>query len=359
MRSKNHNKLSRAQLSLYIMADADSKIGTGHIMRCIALAQAWQDRGGKATFFSHCESDTLRQHIINEGFGFIAIEIPHSDPSVLDQTLEKLSAISYRPSANCWLVLDGYHYTPDYQAAIRDAGIHLLVIDDMNHLQHYHADILLNQNIHAQDLKYHCDEDTTLLLGTRYVLLRREFLKYRDFKHKIPKRAKNILVTLGGADPDNVTLKAIEALNLLEDPDISVKIIIGPANPHQEMLRKALSSIHFKMELLANPLNIPCLMTWADVAVSAGGSTCWELAFMELPSILIALSPDQQGIVDGLSHNGFALKIDEHITQDIADALSALIVDHEKRKTMSIQGRNLVDGNGACRVVKAIKNARS
>lgn len=348
-------------MNLYIRADADSKIGTGHIMRCIALAQAWQDQGGEVTFISHCESEVLRERILKEGFQIITIEAPYANSDDLTHTIEYLkrpSPLTLHPSP-AWLVLDGYHFTPEYQKAIRDSGIHLLVIDDMNHLPHYHTDILLNQNIYAPELNYNCDGDTNLLLGTSYILLRREFLKYRDFNRQIPERAKNILVTLGGADPDNVTLKVIAALNLLEDPDISVKIIIGPANPHQETLRKALSSIHFKMELLANPPNMPDLMTWADVAISAGGSTYWELAFMELPSILMALSPDQQGIVDRLSQSGFALKIDKHTAQDIANALNALLFDHELRMTMSLQGRKLVDGDGACRVVKEIKNARS
>ncbi|HBE44959.1 MAG TPA: hypothetical protein DDW17_05780 [Deltaproteobacteria bacterium] len=110
----------------------------------------------------------------------------------------------------------------------------------MNHLPHYHADILLNQNIYAPELNYSCDEDTILLLGSRYVLLRKEFLKYKDFKRTIPKKAKNILVTLGGADPDNVTLKVIKALNLMGDPDIEVKVVVGPANPHIKSLHKAL-----------------------------------------------------------------------------------------------------------------------
>jgi len=342
-------------MHLYIRADADGKIGSGHIMRCIALAQAWQDQGGEVTFISHCESAALKERMQSEGFRFIAIAHASPEPYDLQFTLATLK--SKNANQKNWLVLDGYHFTPEYQKAIRGEGIRLLVIDDINHLPHYHADLLLNQNIHAPEMNYHCDEDTILLLGTRYVLLRREFLKYRDVKRQIPDLAKNILVTLGGADPDNVTLKVIEALQLLDDQEMKVKIIIGPANPHQETLNNALVSAHFEMELLANPLNMPDLMAWADMAISVGGSTCWELAFMELPSILMALSPDQRGIVDKLSQNGFALVIDEHTAQDIANALNALLFNYELRMAMSLQGRNLVDGNGACRVVKEIKNA--
>ena len=104
-----------------------------------------------------------------------------------------------------------------------------------------------------------------------------------------------------------------------------------------------------------NPPNIPDLMNWADIAISAGGSTCWELAFLELPSLLMILSRDQEGIVNGLSRNGFALKINDYAEQGINKVLRALIVDHEKRMMMSIQGRKLVDGGGSYRIIKAME----
>ncbi len=227
----------------------------------------------------------------------------------------------------------------------------------MNHLPHYHADILLNQNIHAPDLNYHCDEDTTLLLGTRYVLLRREFLKYRDFKRQIPDRAKNILVTLGGADPDNVTLKVIEALKLLDEPDIAVRIIIGPANPHQETLRKAIASAHFEAELLINPPNMPELMAWADLAISAGGSTCWELAFMGVPSLLFVLSEDQELIAAYLNKREAAQNLGWHDRledEQLCQKVKVLIRSEVLRKSISENALPLVDGNGAFRVTKVM-----
>lgn len=332
-------------MKLIIRADGDSKIGTGHIMRCIALAQGWQDQGGEVTFISRCESVSLKERIQSEGFGFIGLDHVCPDSSDLGNTLSILN--NGGADRKDWLVLDGYHFTPDYQKAIRDAGIHLLVIDDMNHLPHYHADILLNQNIHAPDLHYHCDEDTTLLLGTRYVLLRREFLKYREFKRQIPDRAKNILVTLGGADPNNVTLKVIEALILLDEADISVRIIIGPANPHQEILRKAIASAHFEVELLINPLNVPELMAWADMAISAGGSTCWELAFMGVPMITFILAENQIPVAEGIAKEGFAINLggfEGFNTKTTSYEIYSLIQSKERRLNMAQKGKTGIKG---------------
>ena len=146
-----------------LRTDGGSRIGTGHVMRCIALAQAWQEQGGNVTFLSHCDSIILRQRIIDEGFDFMPIEKPCPHPDDLTQTLNVLkrhapclprgilaqwntNSIPSRrrlfhwgpmPDA-LWLALDGYHFTPAYQKAIKQNGYKLLVIDDMAHLDHYH-----------------------------------------------------------------------------------------------------------------------------------------------------------------------------------------------------------------------------
>lgn len=344
-------------MNLYIRADSDSNIGTGHIMRCIALAQTWQEQGGKVTFISHCESDALKERIQNEGFTFFSIDDVCPSPSDLMNTLSilKNDSADQKP----WIVLDGYHFLPEYQKSIRDEGIRLLVIDDMNHLPHYHADILLNQNIQAPDLHYNSDENTTLLMGTRYVLLRREFLKYRDFKRQTPDRAKNILVTLGGADPDNVTRKIVEALKLSNEPDIVVKIVIGPANYHQEILRKAIASAHFEAELLINPPNMPELMAWADMAVSAAGSTCWELAFMKLPSIVLILADNQVAVAEYLMNNKTIVnigRIAEISEKHISHSCKSLICDNICRKYLSEQSGVLISAQGPFLIIEAIHN---
>jgi UDP-2,4-diacetamido-2,4,6-trideoxy-beta-L-altropyranose hydrolase len=353
--------------NLFVRADATSAMGTGHVMRCIALAQAWQDHGGKVIFLTHCESDNLQQRIQNEGFQLIPIAKPHPDLSDLTQTLEYLerSALCSLPSApspmrhasSPWLVLDGYHFTLDYQKAIRENSYRLLVIDDMAHLDHYHADILLNQNIHAPSLHYSCDRDTVKLLGCEYVLLRREFLKYKDWKREIPEKAKKILVTMGGADPDNVTLKVIKALNSLDDSDLEVKIIAGPANPNISSLEKELRLSPFNFCLLPSVSNMPELMAWADVAISAGGSTCWELAFMGLPILIITVADNQMGIAEGLGKAGAGIDLGWHdklSLEKIVLYLSDIIHKLSIGQKYSVSGQRSVDGRGGQRVIGVI-----
>jgi len=357
MKSVESSKLTTlAQERLFFRADSTTPMGTGHIMRCLALAQAWQDHGRKVTFLSHCESEFLRQRILKEGFEFIPIEKPHPDPDDLDFTLDMLSAIKHQtPATILWLVLDGYHFTTDFQKAIRENGHRLLIIDDMAHLSHYHADILLNQNIHASTLRYSCDRDTVKLFGCEYILLRREFLKHKDWKREIPQKANKILVTMGGADPDNVTLKVIRALNSLNVIDLEVKIVVGPSNPNIINLQKELAQSSLNFEILMSVKNMSHLMTWADLSISAAGSTCWELAFMGLPSLFITVADNQMGIAEALQQAGAGIHLgwyDEIMFNSIVETLQKILYNNERREDISESGYKLVDGRGGKRILR-------
>lgn len=342
--------------NLIIRTDAGIRMGTGHIMRCLALAQSWQDCGGRVTFLSNCESEALRQRIVHEGFTFIPIENSHPDPRDIERTLSFLSNPTNKTNRT-WLALDGYHFTPDYQKTIKGSSYKLLVIDDMAHLEHYHADILLNQNIHASKLNYSCDKDTIQLLGCNYVMLRREFLKYRNRKRELPEKAKNILVTLGGGDPDNVTLKVIKAIQKLSMENIEVKVVVGPSNPHITSLKEALNLFPFPFSLLSSVKNMPELMAWADVAVTAGGSTCWELAFMGLLNVILILAENQREIAEMLNEKGLVVNLGwyEGVKSGaIARSLQTLIMDKKSRAEMSRRAQKLVDGAGSERVVRSM-----
>lgn len=335
---------------LLIRTDSTAKIGAGHIMRCIALAQAWQAEGGEVTFLSHCESTALRERIQSEGFHFIPVEEAHPLPGDIEQLL----ATATRRSEINWVVLDGYHFDPEYQKQIRDNGLRLLVIDDMNHLAHYHADIILNQNINGPVLKYSCTQDTTQLLGSRYVLLRREFISQQYHDKKTPELAENILVTMGGADPDNVTLKVIHALQQLNNHSLSVKTVIGPINPHYESIRNELSRSRFRHELLENVTDMPAAMAWADLAISSVGSTTWELLATGVPTVLIITAENQLLVTERLSRQGYCLNLgwnNELSVDVIATSLTALLQSRAKRAKMIQKGQNLIDFRGSARVV--------
>jgi spore coat polysaccharide biosynthesis predicted glycosyltransferase SpsG len=228
----------------------------------------------------------------------------------------------------------------------------------MAHLDYYYADVLLNQNINAERLDYSCEPCTRLLLGTRYTLLRSEFLAWQGWQREIPKAARKVLVTLGGGDPDNQTLKVIRALQRVDVDGLEAVVVVGASNPHFQKLQSAAYQSQFSMRLVQNASNMPELMTWADVAISAGGTTCWEMAFMGLPTVVLVLAENQQGIAAGLGKAGVVLNLgwytEASITQ-IANTLAGLFEDRGLRRQISQRGRKLVDGLGSERVVKFLQ----
>ncbi len=344
--------------NLLVRADATMEMGAGHIMRCLALAQAWQEHGGRATFLCHCDSDLLRQRIVNEGFDFIPLESKHpsyGDVGLTVKTLKHLAGMNVK--GKTWIAVDGYHFDALYQRRIKEEGYKLLWIDDYGHADHYCADIVLNQNISADAQWYiNRETDTRLLLGSEYVLLRREFRSLRNKRRKIAPIARKILVTMGGSDPCNTTVKILRALQKVKIPALEVTVIMGPANPHAKQVEEEILRSSFPVNCLLSVQNMPEQMAWADIAVSAGGSTCWELAFMGLPSVILINSDNQQAISEAFDAAGAAINLGwQHQGEPdtIAGTIQPLLVNKTARQTMGEIGQGLVDGLGLKRLMRA------
>lgn len=341
-------------MNFLIRADASIKIGTGHIMRCLALAQAWQDTQGQPIFILANSVPALEERLKSEG-----MEVVHltAEPGSLEDAQET-AALAHQFETN-WVVVDGYQFGSEYQQTIKNSGLRLLFIDDYGHAEHYYADLVLNQNISADEQWYqHREPYTQLLLGTRYTLLRREFWQWREWQRTVPPVATKVLVTLGGADPDNVTLKVIQALQLVEVEKLEAVVVVGGSNPHYESLEMAGQDSRFPIRLQRNVTNMPELMAWADVAISAGGSTCWELAFMGLPSILLVLAENQRAIAQKLATLNQAINLGWHQdveSNNIADTLSVLLQSTAQRINMIEVSQQIVDGEGVFRILKNLE----
>lgn len=340
-------------MHLIIRADANAQIGTGHVMRCLALAQAWQARGGKTILVSHDLAPALAQRIQTEQISLVPVRAGLNlaeDAALLIETARAQNAE--------WVVVDGYHFDANYQRVIKAAGFKLLVLDDNGDYEHYYADFVLNQNLHATPELYAQREAyTKLLLGNRYVLLRREFLEWRMWERQIPDVAKRILVTLGGGDPENATLSVIRALNEIDIAGLESVIVVGAASPHRQVIERMAKQSHVKMRVESNVTDMPALMAWADVAISGAGSTVWELAFMGLPSIVMPLAENQKEIARELTARRFFLsfqKLTQENQDEFARGLTTLCSDSVRRTEMSHGARTLIDGKGAARVVQEL-----
>jgi len=326
----------------------------GHVMRCLALAEAWKDFEGKPFFLMADHLPGFETSLNKNGF---TCRYLSSTPGS-DEDAKETIAAAHAVDAE-WIVIDGYQFGGRYQDLIKRAGFTLLVIDDYGHADHYSADIILNQNVYAEKSIYqNIRSDTGLLLGTRYALLRKEFQKWADWKREVPVTAGKILVTLGGSDPDNVTQVVIDALKQIKGKKPEVIIVAGAANPHIKTIKESVKGYPF-FSLQENVDSMPELMAWADIAISAGGSTCWELAFMGLPNLIIVIAENQQPIADTLDTSGIAVYLGTHTTvspEKICATLAPLLDDHQKRVSMGRKARNLVNGRGArCVVIRMHK----
>ncbi len=323
-------------MNVIIRTDAAEHIGIGHVIRCIALAQILQQKGVTSYFHSIAYNRDFLRRIEEEGFALVAIHSNVERGSMLDarQTVEL--AKQYRAT---WVILDGYLFGVEYQRSLKQAGLKVLCIDDMASC-HYVADMVLNQNFGAKREAYTAEEYTRFFLGSEHALVRRDFLDAaKSFRRVINPEVKHVLVTLGGVDPNNVTLKVLQALDSLKDPKLKVKIVFGHLNKNEASLRDFIQKTSLDMELIKNVhRQMPELMQWADVAISAGGSTVWEYAHLSTPLAGIILIDNQQRIIEELDKIGAIVSLgwfNERSVEDWATALKKIFNDVPLRESLA------------------------
>jgi UDP-2,4-diacetamido-2,4,6-trideoxy-beta-L-altropyranose hydrolase len=325
-------------------------------MRCLALAQDWSQQSGKTVFAVGSIPEILDNRLKSEGMSITKIASAagtSEDAAELVATARDLGVTR--------VALDGYQFGSKYQQAIKDGGLRTLFIDDYGHAEWYFADLILNQNLYADESMYNRRNKTTqLLLGTRYALLRREFLSWSAWSRCIPALARRLLVTLGGSDSSNTTSKVIRSLHDLKVPDLEVRILLGPANRHHEAVRQAVGQRPERFQILTAEADMPRMMAWADLAISAAGSTCWELAFMGLPTVTVELAENQRPIAKSLADAGISTAAGWYSDLDagrLTETIARLVTSAAERGEMSRRGRAIVDGHGARRASQSLMHA--
>ena len=342
---------------MIVRADASAEIGSGHVMRCLALAQAWKNAADRVIFVTASDSSFLESRILSQGMEVVRLNAQAASTEDAKQTAELAQEANAR-----WVVVDGYQFGAEYQRTIKKAGLKLLFIDDNGHAASYHADIVLNQNVHASaELYEKRDAHTRLLLGPKYSLLRREFLKWQSWKRDMPEVARRLLVTMGGGDPVNATSEVIEALQQIGIDGLEVAVVLGETNPHNERVEAGIRNSQVPIRLQKAVTDMSELMAWADSAVSAAGSTCWELAFMSLPNIALVIADNQEAVARQLDSAGILINLGWHSDlqrTELTREVKRLLLSKELRQAMSDRGRDLVDGKGAARVAAMMRPSK-
>lgn len=332
---------------IFIRADANAKIGTGHVMRCMAIADAMKQCGQQVCFLIADKEGSRLLKDRNQEYLVL-----NTDYTALEEELPVLRRI-FREKRPDFLLVDSYYATPEYFREIRkDVPTGLL---DDGVLTGYPVDVLINYNIFASDVLYRAagETGTKYLLGPGYVPLRKEFT---EVDYTVREKAERVLITTGGSDQYNLGTKLLKrALAGPDTADLRYTVISGAFNTHLNELQE-LANRHENVRVCSNVGNMSELMRESDLAVSAGGSTMYELSAAGVPVICFSFVDNQERIVRGFAERelvGFAgnyLAQGEAMTEEIVYHLDRLAADWQLRKSYSQKLRKLVDGQGALRI---------
>lgn len=351
--------------------DASLTIGTGHVMRCLTLAEALHKQDTVAFFICREHDGHLCELIKQRGFAVKQLPAPKAGTQVEDtpahaawlgtpwqedaeQTIAAINATGTKPD---WLVVDHYALDQHWENALRPAVERIMAIDDLADRMH-DCDLLLDQNLVAQmHTRYMGKVPATCaaLLGPEYTLLQPIYAELHDRTPPREGAINRILIFFGGADSDNLTSRTLAAFLSLNRPDIEVDVVITSGSPNAEIVRQQVAgqgNIHLHSGL---PTLAP-LMAIADLAVGAGGATNWERLCLGLPTLVVTLAKNQHPIADELSQHGLIHwlghrdRVDE---QTIAQALDKLL-QQGLDEDWSLRCLAAVDGKGVNRVCAAL-----
>ncbi|GIZ51293.1 UDP-2,4-diacetamido-2,4,6-trideoxy-beta-L-altropyranose hydrolase [Noviherbaspirillum aridicola] len=336
-------------MKVLIRADASLAIGSGHIMRCLCLADALHAVGNAVCFASRGLPLHLAEQIRAHGHEIFALE-PGAQADEIADAAESAMAGPFD-----LVVVDHYGLGRTWETRMRGHA-RLLAIDDLG--REHDSDWLLDQNFHPEpEVRYagKVPQRCVLLLGPRHALLRAEFREAR--KTAVPRSGpvRKLLVFLGGMDADNVTGKVLEALDLAGCDAREIDVVIGASQPAREQI-EAWCETRPGMRCHVQAANMAQLFAGADLAVGAGGTTTWERCAVGLPTLALCLADNQHELLEQGARHGFVYA-PQGITADveaIALHVRALLGNEGLRHHLSVTGMTLVDGGGAHRVVAAI-----
>lgn len=362
-------------------ADASLQIGTGHVMRCLTLADALAARGGQCDFLCRAHEGNLIDFIRAKGHGVHALPSPplvdvgvsanDSDDDTpphrrwlgatqaqdLDACAPVLAAL--RPD---WLIVDHYALDARWERALAPHCGRLMVIDDLADRPHA-CDLLLDQTFGRAAADYsawvppHCQ----LLCGSRYALLRPEFAALRPYslQRRAQPQLRHLLITMGGVDKDNATGQVLAALRHCALPvDCEITVVMGATAPWRAEVERQAQNMPWPTRVRVGVSDMAKRMADSDLAIGAAGATSWERCCLGLPTILLVLARNQAVVAQGLERAGAARLIDQG--QDILERLpvlfAPLLAAPVELALMSEAASAIVDGHGVNTLIALLES---
>lgn len=372
-------------MKIAIRVDSSNSIGTGHVMRCLSLADELQNKCAQVIFVVREHLGHIYDIIEAKGYKVFRLNSKHGTES---KKCKKFSSENNKSAYAAWLGVDQSfdaeqtvkvlqkgapwdwilvdHYSLDYrwENSIRQVARKIMVIDDLANRRH-ECDILLDQTHgrNAYDYRLLVPNYCDIRIGANYALLRPDFYKKRltALQNRDARKGKleNILVCMGGSDPENVTKSALVGIRK-SGLNVDVDIMIGAGSPNLYYLQEFLTDFP-QAQLYIDTPKVPELMSRADIAIGAGGTTSWERCCMGLPTLAVTLAENQSFIVNYLAKVGAVQnlgRLSENIEELISKALKDLKANPQRIYAMSIAARDICNGMGAKSLADIIINQK-
>jgi UDP-2,4-diacetamido-2,4,6-trideoxy-beta-L-altropyranose hydrolase len=350
--------------------DASLVIGSGHLMRCLTLADALRSKGAQCIFLSRNHVGHLHKTVHERGYQLISLGQVEEVQIGVESTSSYADWLGVEPERDAyetrknlasqgvdWLVVDHYGLGADWEQCLRPVCTRIMAIDDLANRKH-EVDLLLDQNLGKVEEDYQglVSESCELLLGPSYALLRPEFIALRSFSlnRRSQGRLRKLLITMGGVDLENATEAVLQALNQCGFVDeIEVTVVMGSTAPWLDQVRELTRGLSFSTQLMVNVNNMAELMMDADLAIGAAGSTSWERCCLGLPTLQLVIADNQRPIASALSRVGAAHLVSHaNLNTSLGFSINELLQDPTKLVRMSNISANVTDGQGAERVVQ-------
>lgn len=349
--------------------DASLQIGTGHVMRCLTLADALAARGADCQFICRAHEGNLIDYIRTKGHTAHPLPVGAALPrSPADPTHAPwLGATQAEDAEACtpilaaqrpdWLIVDHYALDARWERALAPHYRKLMVIDDLADRPHA-CNLLLDQTFgrDAADYRPLVPADCHLLCGSQYALLRPEFAALRPYS--LQRRARpalrELLITMGGVDKDNATGQVLQALRACPLPaDCRITVVMGATAPWLDEVSKQAQDMPWPTRVLVGVNDMAQLMADSDLAIGAAGATSWERCCLGVPTIMLVLAENQRKIAEALCEASAA-----HLL-DASKPLNQPLITPEYLEPLwlgaiSAAAAAITDGLGVAQVIKAL-----
>ncbi len=347
-------------MKVLFRADANSNIGQGHVMRCLSIADALTEAGHFCIFASADETASLI--ITQRRFDCKILGTDYSNPESETEAIKNVID-EVKPDV---IIVDGYYVNQKYLSMLRQFA-KTVYMDDVYTFA-YEADMVINYNVYASSEKYESLYEKEggklpkLLLGPKYAPLRKEFTIRKE--KTIPEKAKNIMISVGGADPLHLALAFLKEI-ISDDAlygEYSFDFVLGRMEPDIEIIKQKASEMA-NVKVNVNVLNMKEMIEDADIVISAAGSTQYEICACKTPCISFSMAENQvEGCAKFDEIGAFVSAGDARnnpdFVKDLFSKLISLSKDREKREKMSLVSGELVDGLGASKIAIEIENIK-